>query len=186
MIFKLRRGLGQERKGMGRAYKKGKKVGRGDKSQSTSSEGGFKDYQASHLKIPLGWVWKPKSIWAGLERGQFTGKAVSRSGPLGRQTSQAFLLRPEELSREGSRCQWEAWAHQAAQDGCTLWLRALSRASHPCTSEKKWGVILFRADGDCRWLFFLMICFQLLFIRRGERLSSFSFLFLSLIHVRYI
>ena len=42
--------------------------------------------------------------------------------------------------------------------------------------EKKWVTVLFRADGDCRVsFFFLMACFQCLFMETGESLSSFSF-----------
>lgn len=65
MIFKLRGGGERSRESL----QKGKKGGRGDKSQSLSSLGAFKDYQASDLRIPLGWVWKANSVWAGAAKG---------------------------------------------------------------------------------------------------------------------
>lgn len=52
----------------GDRQQKAKKGRRRDKSRSPSSEGVFKDYQASDLRIPQGWVWKPSSpLEPGLE-----------------------------------------------------------------------------------------------------------------------
>lgn len=98
--------MGREGKGVGRAYKKGRRVGGEIKVRGPARKNAFKDYQASDLRIPLGWVLEAQlhlnQSWKGV-------LGVSRSGPLGRQAPQTFLLRPEELLGEGSSCQWEAW-----------------------------------------------------------------------------
>lgn len=151
MIFKLRRGGGARRKRSGESQQKGKKGGREDKSQSPSSEGAFKDYQASDLRIPLGWIWKPNSIWAGTGRGAL---GASRSGPLGRPTCQAFFWGRNSFWERVPDVNGRPWGCQPAQDGCTLWFRALSRASRSCKSLKKVVIVSFRDDGDCRMTFF--------------------------------
>lgn len=148
MIFKLRGGAGGKRNG--ESLQKGKKVGRGDKSQSPSSEGGFKDYQASHLRIPLGWGC-PTPSEPGLERGT---RGWAEVGPWEGRLLRHFFWGQKSFWERAPDINGRPWGCQATQDGWTHWFRALSRASHSCNSEKKWIVVLFRADGDCRWFFF--------------------------------
>lgn len=59
---------------------------------------------------------------------------------------------------------------------CTLiWSTFQGEPQLQIFEKRKWVTVLFRVDGACRVIFPPMVCFLLLFMQTGKRLSPFSF-----------
>lgn len=153
MIFKLRRGGEAGEKWSGVSLQKREEGWKGDKSQSPAPKKPLKIIRLVIWEFHWDGFGSPapseglslKGLWGwgggGCENRGMRGNASGwvEVGPWEGWLLRHFFWGQKSLSERAPDVNGRPWRCQPAQDGCTLWFRALSRARHSCLSWRKSG-----------------------------------------------